>query len=683
MASTQMESSGDPQSTKYTVVARRYRPKTFEELVGQDTAAQALLRAIETHRVGHAYLFTGARGVGKTSTARIFAKALNASPEGNGRFDPNSEIALAIDSGEDMDVIEIDGASNRGIDEIRALRQNALVRPSRSPFKIYIIDEVHMLTTAAFNALLKTLEEPPGHVKFIFCTTDPEKIPITVLSRCQRFDFPPVHTDQILQRLQFICQNEGTEAELDALKLIARRAAGSMRDSQSLLEQLLSFGGKKISVGDVHAMLGTADESRLANFAQCMIERNAAGAIHELDTAVHDGVDAGQLAEQFLGYLRDIMALKVGASADIIRTANMANLEQLRTFGQAWGLTTLLSAIQIVDETIVKMKHSVQSRILLEVALVQICSLVDLQALADVVQGISRNLVPNAAMPAGQVAIRTVSSSAAEVQSAVSKPVAVNPAPVTESVEDSKKKESSPLVESLPSEVREEKSDVRPQSEAQHSQGDSSTKLEQATSGLATSAPTEGEDQEVAQANPGTGQEVAGQDVAGRETAAGSPKDMLAQAALQLGGLMRQLGALALEVHERVPGAWQVRLAKEAAMAMQQLRKPDTMQRLRGALQAQTGSEIQLDFVLTDVPMPNVPGAPLPGEPSATASAGPSVPQAQRIREAMAKPLVKRFMDLFEGEVLRVEASAPRVALPTSTVEIPNADGLPTGDEQE
>ena len=196
------DSNGQTGNEKYTVVARRYRPKTFGELVGQDTVAHALLRAIETHRVGHAYLFTGARGVGKTSTARIFAKALNASDDGTGKFDPGSEIALAIDSGDDMDVIEIDGASNRGIDEIRQLRSNASIRPTRSKYKIYIIDEVHMLTTQAFNALLKTLEEPPGHVKFIFCTTDPEKIPITVLSRCQRFDFPPLHTDQILGRLQ-------------------------------------------------------------------------------------------------------------------------------------------------------------------------------------------------------------------------------------------------------------------------------------------------------------------------------------------------------------------------------------------------------------------------------------------------------------------------------------------------
>ena len=388
---TQEIAEGQNQSAsgKYTVVARRYRPKTFAELVGQSTVSQALLNAIHTNRVGHAYLFTGARGVGKTSTARIFAKALNASAASDGAFDPHSDIALAIDSGEDMDVIEIDGASNRGIDEIRQLRANASVRPSRSPYKIYIIDEVHMLTPQAFNALLKTLEEPPGHVKFIFCTTDPEKMPITVLSRCQRFDFPPVQTDQILGRLKFICENEGTQADDAALALIARRAAGSMRDSQSLLEQLLSFGGNRIRVEDVHAMLGTADETRLASFATRLIERDAAGALLELDHAAEQGVDVGQLAEQLLGYLRDMMAISVGGSADLVRTANPNSVAQLKQWGQTWGTMSLLSALQILDETIVKMRHSVQSRILMEIALVQICNMQDLQALADLVKAFS------------------------------------------------------------------------------------------------------------------------------------------------------------------------------------------------------------------------------------------------------------------------------------------------------
>ena len=389
---------------KYTVVARRYRPKTFAELVGQSTVATALLSAIESNRVGHAYLFTGARGVGKTSTARIFAKALNAAAETNGKFDPNSDIAQAIDAGEDMDVLEIDGASNRGIDEIRQLRSNAAVRPSRSRYKIYIIDEVHMLTTQAFNALLKTLEEPPGHVKFIFCTTDPEKIPITVLSRCQRFDFPPVKTEQIFERLKFICLNEGTKADEAALRLVARRAAGSMRDSQSLLEQLLSFSGGQITVEVVHAMLGTADETRLASFATRLIERDAAGALRELNSAADDGVDVGQLAEQLLGYLRDMMTVTVGGNADLIRTANTNSVEQLKDWGKSWGTMTLLSALQLLDETIVKMRYSVQSRILLEVALVQICNLQDLQALSDLVKAFSNQTAPVLPRPPAKVA---------------------------------------------------------------------------------------------------------------------------------------------------------------------------------------------------------------------------------------------------------------------------------------
>ena len=695
MSGSHEEASEKQESTKYTVVARRYRPKTFEDLVGQDTAAQALLRAIETHRVGHAYLFTGARGVGKTSTARIFAKALNASPEGNGRFDPASEIALAIDSGEDMDVIEIDGASNRGIDEIRSLRQNALVRPSRAPYKIYIIDEVHMLTTQAFNALLKTLEEPPGHVKFIFCTTDPEKIPITVLSRCQRFDFPPVHTDQILSRLQFICQNEGTEADADALKLIARRASGSMRDSQSLLEQLLSFGGKQISVADVHAMLGTADESRLATFAQCMVERNAAGAIEALEGAVLEGVDAGQLAEQFLGYLRDIMALKVGASPDLIRTANASNSDQLRGFGQSWGLTTLLTAIQIVDETIVKMKHSVQGRILLEVALVQICNLVDLQALSDVVNGIARNLSPNSPSP------RPVVSSS-------SVPSVPTPGPS----EDSKKKEltqpdndalqqlpvEEPAASQIVAQVQPLAASPAAASAIPSAAGSPSAGNPAAVSASNTDANRTDANKieaRVVEADKVEASKVDASKLAvsqvpespavdsGGVTEGLSPKEQLSQAALSLGGLMRQLGALALEVHERVPGAWQVKLAKEAAMAIQQLRKPETLQRLKGALATQTGSDIHLDFVLTDVPMPIAAGSSTQAFTAAMDPNRPSVSQAQRIREAMAKPLIKRFMEVFEAEVLRVDvpAPAPAPAIPANIPEPASVDRLESSDD--
>lgn len=584
------------QASKYTVVARRYRPRTFEELVGQDTVAQGLLRAIETHRVGHAYLFTGARGVGKTSTARIFAKALNASADGKGQFDPKSEIALAIDSGDDMDVIEIDGASNRGIDEIRQLRSNASIRPTRSPYKIYIIDEVHMLTTQAFNALLKTLEEPPGHVKFIFCTTDPDKIPITVLSRCQRYDFPPVHTDQILTRLKFICTNEGTQADEDALKLIARRAAGSMRDSQSLLEQMLSFGGKHITVDEVHAMLGTADESRLALFAECMVRRDAARAITELNSAIADGVDPGQLAEQFLGYLRDVMTVAIGAPAELVRTADPSNASDLKAYGNAWGLSTLLSAIQLLDESIVKMKHSVQSRILLEVALVQICTLADLQSIADIAQGIAQNLNPSAGPK--RVELPTVQApsekkNVEQVPAAIA-PVAILPvaAEVTESTEVAEVAESS---------------DVKKK--------------------------------ELQNLNPSQG-----------TSEAVEPRQQLALVALELEGLARQLASLALDVVEHPEGRWKVSLAKEAEWTFSKFTSPENLRKLTDGLMRLTGRQIELDFVVTDEPMPQQQGVHDQGPKPMQ-----GVSQPQRIREMMATDLIRRFIEVLGGEVVKVE----------------------------
>ncbi|TWU55090.1 DNA polymerase III subunit gamma/tau [Rubripirellula reticaptiva] len=367
----------------YVVVARRYRPRGFDELVGQDHVGRALKNAIETNRVGHAYLFTGARGVGKTSSARIFAKALNNPAGPTATPDNASDVAQAIDSGEDVDVIEIDGASNRGIDEIRSLRANVGVRPSRSRYKIYIIDEVHMLTGAAFNALLKTLEEPPEHVKFIFCTTDPEKLPITVLSRCQRFDFAPVEVSKIIGRLREICTAEGAVADDAALELIARRAAGSMRDSQSLLEQVLAFSDGSLDADQVHAMLGTADDIRLHALAGAMANRDAAQAMQQLDAAIDAGVDAGRLAEQLLGYFRDLMAVTVGCDPSLMRHTSASLHDELKQLGDAWGLQTVLAVVGLIDQTLVRIRMSVYSRVLLEATLIQICNLPDLQNIAN------------------------------------------------------------------------------------------------------------------------------------------------------------------------------------------------------------------------------------------------------------------------------------------------------------
>jgi DNA polymerase-3 subunit gamma/tau len=371
---------------EYVVVARRYRPQTFTDLVGQGQVSQALTNAITTNRVGHAYLFTGARGVGKTSTARILAKALNCSSGPTITPCNECDACQTIARGEDVDVLEIDGASNRGIDEIRQLRANVNIRPSRSRFKVYIIDEVHMLTTPAFNALLKTLEEPPKHVKFIFCTTDPEKIPITVLSRCQRFDFPPVEANAIVERLRFILEAEGMTAEEEVLQLLARRAAGSMRDSQSLLEQLLSYCDAHLTTADVHAMLGTAPAGRLAEIVEHLIARDAASALADVEAAVGEGIDVGQFAEQLLGYFRDMMAAQVGCDADLMLHSAQSDYAGLRESGQQMGLQTILAVVQIIDQAVTRMRQSTHVRTLLEIALVQIASLDELDDLAVVIQ---------------------------------------------------------------------------------------------------------------------------------------------------------------------------------------------------------------------------------------------------------------------------------------------------------
>jgi DNA polymerase-3 subunit gamma/tau len=378
--------SGAPQRCpEYVVVARRYRPQSFDELIGQDHVARALKGAIAANRVGHAYLFTGARGVGKTSSARILAKALNCEQGPTATPCNKCDICLAVNAGSDVDVIEIDGASNRGIEESRQLRQNVNIRPSRARFKIYIIDEVHMLTREAFNALLKTLEEPPEHVKFIFCTTEANKIPITILSRCQRFDFAGIHLPSIVERLSQIVAAEGVTAEPEALAILARRAAGSMRDSQSLLEQLLAIGGETITTADVHAMLGTAGDARLSKLVADLTSRNAAGAIAELDAATAEGVDVGQLLEQLLGYFRDLMVAAVGCPADTLLHTAPARHQQLAESSREIGLETILAIMQILDHTLSRLRYSTQGRTLTEMAIVRIASLEQLDDLADLI----------------------------------------------------------------------------------------------------------------------------------------------------------------------------------------------------------------------------------------------------------------------------------------------------------
>ncbi len=371
---------------EYVVVARRYRPQAFDELIGQEHVARALKGAIESDRVGHAYLFTGARGVGKTSAARILAKALDCVDGPTPNPCGQCEICQGIASGGDVDVLEFDGASNRGIDEIRQIRQNVAVRPARARFKIYIIDEVHMLTKEAFNALLKTLEEPPEHVKFIFATTEANKIPITILSRCQRFDFAGIETTAIHKRLAQIAESEGVEVESDALQIIAMRAAGSMRDSQSLLEQLLSTGSRKITSADVTGLLGLAPAARLTRLVEPLVQRDAAAALAELDAAIAEGAEVGQLIDQLLGYFRDVMTQAVGCSENQLLYALPAQRDEIRSIGARLGIQTLLAISQVLDQTAARLRISTQVRTLAEMAIVRICHLQDLDEITALIE---------------------------------------------------------------------------------------------------------------------------------------------------------------------------------------------------------------------------------------------------------------------------------------------------------
>ncbi|PAY17870.1 hypothetical protein CKO51_19460 [Rhodopirellula sp. SM50] len=612
--------------SSYVVVARRYRPRNFEELVGQEHVGRALTNAIETGRVGHAYLFTGARGVGKTSTARIFAKALNNPSGPSATFDNEDDVAQAIDSGEDIDVIEIDGASNRGIDEIRSLRANVGVRPSRSRYKIYIIDEVHMLTQAAFNALLKTLEEPPEHVKFIFCTTDPEKMPITVLSRCQRFDFAPVEVSKIVKRLQEIVAAENAEADEAALELVARRAAGSMRDSQSLLEQVLSFSDGHLTADQVHSMLGTADDERLHRLAQAMCQRDAADALAQLDAAIDAGVDAGRIAEQLLGYFRDLMAVTVGCDATLQRHTAASMHGELKTLGDAWGLQTVLAVVALIDQTLVRIRHSVYGRVLLESTVIQICNLPDLQAIADLAAAAGSGKPLSSVRTAPQKKKLTADPSPPVAVAAAASPsptTAGPPAPAATSAAATSPAATSPVADSP------------------------------------VASPTQPEPPAPDTRSPASGSPVASPAPSGPAAASGSPpspkmrlsasnvQDVLAQA---LQGVQPMTASIASMAEAQLEGNSKINLVfpAESSMSMKRMDLPEHRGPVSQALAEIVGHPVTLQLV-AGAASPGRPQAPKPA-PKATAKE-----RMERMREIESHPWIQACVQTFQAEIVKID----------------------------
>lgn len=347
---------------------RKWRPKTFEEVVGQEHVTQTLKNALATGRVVHAYLFSGPRGTGKTTTARILAKGLDCLSPQEKRPDNTCRICQAIDEGKLLDLIEIDAASHRGIDEVRELREKIVFAPSEARYKVYIIDEVHMLTAEASNALLKTLEEPPRHAYFILATTEPHKILPTILSRCQRFDFRPLAVKKIVDRLKWIVKQEDLEAEEDALELIARQANGSMRDADSLLDQVTSGGTQKVTVSQVQAILGTVSPQAVSTLAQHLAVQNLAGGLQVIGEAIKEGADPRQLARQLIEYLRGVLLIKV--TADEPAAVSPETAQEMRQLGEAFTLERLTAAIRFFNRASWDFKASLPPELPLEMAFV-------------------------------------------------------------------------------------------------------------------------------------------------------------------------------------------------------------------------------------------------------------------------------------------------------------------------
>ncbi len=355
----------------YQVIARKYRPQHFADVVGQDHVTQTLSNAIASGRIAHAYLFCGPRGTGKTTLARIFAKCLNCTGGPKAEFPDDDPRAIEIAEGRSLDVIEIDGASNNGVDQVRELRETARFAPAGSKFKIYIIDEVHMLSTQAFNALLKTLEEPPAHVKFLFATTDPEKVLPTILSRCQRFDLRRIPTALIVKHLSWIASKEGVEIDDSALHAIARGADGGMRDAESTLDQLISFCGNRIVETDVLSMFGLAARSQLLELSEALIRGHAAVALRVLDELARNGKDLSRLLGDLLNHFRNLLLFQLTNGDKNLLEVSEAEMGVMATQNQWIDSEAMARMLETLTTAEGRMRDAASRRIFLEVTLIK------------------------------------------------------------------------------------------------------------------------------------------------------------------------------------------------------------------------------------------------------------------------------------------------------------------------
>lgn len=356
----------------YTALYRKFRPQTFDEVKGQNHIVQTLQNQINANRIGHAYLFCGTRGTGKTSIAKIFAKAVNCECTVDGSPCNQCPTCQAIAAGSSMNVVEIDAASNNGVDNIRQIREEIQYSPTEGKYKVYIIDEVHMLSIGAFNALLKTLEEPPSYVIFVLATTESHKIPITILSRCQRYDFKRITIDTIAERLSELMDKESIIVEQRAIKYVAKAADGSMRDALSLLDQCIAFYlGKKLTYENVLEVLGAVDTEVFSQLMRSIISGDVASSIHVVDEMVMQGRELGQFVTDFIWYMRNLLLVKTSENVEDVIDASAERINALREEADMVDVEVLMRYIRIFSDLSSQIKYSSQKRVLIEIALIK------------------------------------------------------------------------------------------------------------------------------------------------------------------------------------------------------------------------------------------------------------------------------------------------------------------------
>jgi DNA polymerase-3 subunit gamma/tau len=404
----------------YEVLARKWRPRQFQDVVGQDHVIQTLTNAIRMNRVAHAYLFVGPRGIGKTSIARIFAKALNCKEGMTPAPCDHCDACNEITAGSSLDVHELDAASNRGIDEIRALRDTIKYMPTQR-FKIYIIDEVHMLTTEAFNALLKTLEEPPAHIKFFMATTEPQKIPATILSRCQRFDLRRIPAGLLIERLRLIAQSEGVTIDDDSVLAVARAAEGGLRDAESALDQLISFQGKDIHEPDVLAVFGLVSRQTLEALSTALLQGDIAGVIQQVEALDKSGKDMQRLLQELLEHIRNLIVY-LQAGVDLVALdLTPVQVAVLKAQAALTNVDRLLRLTDILMETMDRLPYALSKKTLLETALIRCSRAAVVIALDEIlrrIEALKHSLGDDSGAPAAIAAASPAAKSVAQPKGA-------------------------------------------------------------------------------------------------------------------------------------------------------------------------------------------------------------------------------------------------------------------------